>query len=99
MKIYHSNKLPSDGHIASPQSTLLSSKGLANTGVKNTFFPPHQLPHFHNLKFFSSNSISPGFNFLICKMKNSYNQAFARKHYTCKKAKSISITIVTLKMI
>ena len=97
MRIFSFNKLPGDGHAASPQRTLLSSKGLANTEAENMFFPPHQLPHFHNLNISSSDSIYPHFNFLICKIKNSVNQAFTRKHHICKKAKIVSI--IRLKML
>lgn len=33
----------------------------------------------------------------MCKMKNSCNQAFARKHYIGKKAASTSLMIIRLK--
>lgn len=50
----YSSKPPGDGHPTSPQSTLLSSKYLTNTGVKNTvFLSPATLtfPHFKFLLF------------------------------------------------
>lgn len=97
MSIFSFNKLPGDGHAASPQRTLLSSKGPVNTEAENMFFPPHQLPHFHNLNIFSSDSIYPHFNFLICKIKNSVYQAFVRQHHICKKTKIVNI--IRLKML
>lgn len=101
MTIYSFNKL--QVRVILPvHSTLMGGKNPANIGVENKVFPSHQLPHFlfAILNFFLSNSISPGFNFLICKTKNSCDQAFARKHYICKKAESISIImILRLKML